>query len=153
MERFRFWQRWLVAVTLFVIAFGLAMAVLVGTPAFAPFHNQIDPVFWSSGWIPESTVRFRTWMLSAWGATVAGWGVSLFFLARYPFRSRDPWAWKAIAWSVLLWFVLDTSVSLMYGVVFNAGFNLLLMILAGVPLLATRKAFARKGDDHSGHPA
>ncbi len=148
MNHFNFWQRWLRVVAWGVTAFGLLMALLVETPLFAAFHAQIDPAFWPEGALtPEAFVAYRGWALSAWGATVAGWGLLLALLVGGPFRSRQPWVWPAIAVSLSLWFVLDTAASLRHGVGFNVGLNVLIFVLAAIPLLATRRAFYRSGLD------
>lgn len=149
MRHFNFWQRWLLVVAWGITAFGLLMALLVETPLFEPFHAQIDPAFWPSGVVPPQAAAYSSWVLSAWGATVAGWGLLLALLVRAPFRSKQPWVWPAIAVSLSLWFVLDTATSLRYGVAFNVGLNVLIFVLAGLPLLATRKAFLPTGEGGS----
>lgn len=150
MDRFRFWQRWLEIVAWLITGFGLLMALFISTPLFQGFHSQIDPAFWPSGAIPQAAERYQSWVLSAWGATVAGWGLLLLFVARVPFRARQPWVWPAIAWSLVLWFALDTAASLRYGVIFNAALNGLILLLAGIPLLATRGAFSQPPPDGLG---
>ena len=146
MNRFAFWHRWLLVVAGGITAFGLLMALLVETPLFEPFHAQIDPVFWPSGAVPPQAAAYSSWVLSAWGATVAGWGLLLTFVVRGPFHARQPWVWPAIAVSLGLWFVLDTLASLRHEVAFNVGLNVAIFILAAIPLLATRKAFVPSGE-------
>jgi hypothetical protein len=46
MSNFRFWQRWMVAVGIAIVVFGILMAVLSGSPLFDLFNRQIDPAFW-----------------------------------------------------------------------------------------------------------
>jgi hypothetical protein len=141
MSKFSFWQRWLFAVGLIVTAFGLVMAFLNGTAVFDLFNDQIDPVFWGAGAIPEAATRFRQWVYGAWGATVAGWGVFIVFIARYPFRARERWAWSCLAVGLLVWYLVDTGISLYFEVYFNAAFNTLLLGLVALPLAGTRKHF------------
>ena len=140
-KSFLFWQRWLVGVGGLVAAFGVFMALLNGTPLFALFNDQIDPVFWDGQAVPAAGLAFRGWVYGAWGATVAGWGVLVAFLALYPFKQRERWAWNALVAALGLWYLLDTGVSLYGGVIFNAVFNTLLLVLAGLPLFFTRRAF------------
>ena len=151
MNHFNFWQRWLLVVAWGITAFGLLMALLVETPLFDLFHAQIDPAFWPEGSLPpEAFVSYRGWALSAWGATVAGWGLMLALVVRGPYRARQPWAWRAIAFSLAIWFVLDTAASLRHGVAFNVGLNVVILIAACAPLLATRKAFEEGGNSAPG---
>jgi len=137
------WQRWLLAVSLIIVAFGIALALLNGTVVFDLFNAQIDPVFWGAAGIPADAARFQQWIYGVLGATVAGWGVFLAFIAYYPFRAREKWAWNCVIVGLLLWYLIDTSISLYFGVVFNAVFNTLLLALAIPPLAFTRKHFAQ----------
>jgi hypothetical protein len=43
---------------------------------------------------------------------------------------------------LLVWFVLDTALSVFYKVYFNAALNTTILILAGLPVVFTRKEFA-----------
>lgn len=117
------------------------MALFSGTPIFDLFNRQIDPAFWNAN-VGAEAREFQKWMYGVWGATIAGWGVFVTFVAHYAFANREKWAWNCLAAGVLLWFVLDTALSLNYHVIFNAGFNIALLVAAGVPLIFARKDFA-----------
>ncbi len=143
MTAFSFWQRWLLVVSLIIIAFGVALALLNGTVVFALFNSQIDPVFWGAAGIPADTARFQQWIYGVLGAMMAGWGVFLAFIAHYPFKMKEKWARNCMAAGLLLWYVLDTGISLYFGVYFNALFNTVLLVLGLVPLLFTWKQFKR----------
>ena len=123
MSKFSFWQRWLFVVGLVIAAFGLVMALLNSTRVFELFNRQIDPVFWVDGAMPEAAARFRQWVYGAWGATVAGWGIFVAFIAHYPFRRREEWSWNCLAAGLLVWYLVDTAISLCFRVYFNAAFN------------------------------
>jgi hypothetical protein len=118
------------------------MALLSGTPLFDLFNRQIDPAFWGANAVESATRQFQQWLYGVWGATIAGWGISMTCIARYPFRKKERWAWNCLVFGLLVWFVLDTSLSVFYKVYFNAAFNTTLLILAGLPLAFTRKEFA-----------
>jgi hypothetical protein len=141
MRQFLFWQRWLLIVSIVIGAFGVLMALSSGTPLFDLFNRQIDPAFWSASPMDEGTTLFQQWVYGVLGATIAGWGISLAFIALYPFRKKEKWAWTCTATGILAWFVLDTALSVFYHVYFNVAFNMALMILAMPPLIATRKDF------------
>jgi hypothetical protein len=89
MERFLFWQRWLFVVSLLITLFGVVMALLNGTGLFDLFNRQIDPVFWGTQDIADEAKNFQRWVYGAWGATIAGWGVMVGFIAYSPFRKRE----------------------------------------------------------------
>ncbi|MGB6067906.1 MAG: hypothetical protein WBG50_24125, partial [Desulfomonilaceae bacterium] len=88
-----------------------------------------------------SAKEFQQWVYGVWGATIAGWGAFMAFIAYYPFAQKERWAWNCIVTGLAIWFVLDTTLSIYHRVYFNAAFNTALLILAGLPLAATRKDF------------
>ncbi len=133
-------RRWLQVLGLLLGAFGTAMALAAGTPAFDTVDRLVDPAFWENG--PDAAAReFQAWAYGVWGATIAGWGIAVAFLAAQAFRRREAWAWHAIAAGTALWFVLDTGLSLAHGVTFNVAFNLAVLLAVAVPLLSTRHSF------------
>ncbi len=143
MGSFTFWQRWLVAVGILLVIAGLGIAFLTGTSLFQRvFDDQINPVYWESKTVDGATQDFQQWVYGVLGATVVGWGVFLAFIAHYPFRQRERWAWTCIAAGVGVWFVIDTYLSLSTGNTFNAfAVNVPLFVLVLVPLWFTRKTF------------
>jgi hypothetical protein len=141
LEKFIFWQRWLLIFSLLLVDLGLYMAFLKGTIYFALFDNLINPVFWASTMAPASVAGFQEWIYGVLGATLAGWGTFLAFMAYYPFKQKEKWAWNCILAGVLVWYLPDTFTSLQFGVYFNAVGNTVLFILLMLPLLFTRKDF------------
>jgi hypothetical protein len=141
MDSFSFWQRWLLAVGILILGFGLLMALAAGTPLFDFFNRQIDPAFWSGAAVESTARQFQHWIYGVWGATIAGWGIFLVSIIHYPFSRKEAWAWECVAVGLVVWFVLDTSLSIYYGVFFNAAFNSLVLVAAAPPLMLTRKKF------------
>jgi len=141
MKRFVFWQRWLLILSGIIIVFGLVMSLLSSTAFFDVLNNQVDPIFWGAQPIPTQALTFRNWVYGVTGATMAGWGVFFVFLVHYPFRRREKWAWNCILMGVLFWYVPDTSISLIHGVIFNALFNTVLLVAIALPLLMTHREF------------
>ncbi len=141
MDRFTFWRRWLLAGTGLLVAFGLAMVFLAGTPAFDPLHHRIDPAFWGDTAPPAAARAFARWAYGAWGATIAGWGVFILAMTAGPFSARERWARNTMAAGLAVWYVLDTGVSLRCGVGFNAALNTALLVMLGLPLACTWRSF------------
>lgn len=139
-SRFIFWQKWLVVASDLVVLFGLFMIFFHRTVLFAPFHDLVNPVFWQTA-VPAPAVAFQGWAYGLMGSVMVGWGTVLFALAQWPFKQRQKWAWNSLLAGLLSWYVLDTAVSLQYGVVFNAILNTVFLGLFLVPLLFTRKEF------------
>jgi hypothetical protein len=87
-KRFLFCQRWLVALGVIIVVFGVALAFLYPTPLFDIFRKQIDPVFWAAGELTGGTLPFQQWIYGVLGATMAGWGVCIAFIAAVPFKRK-----------------------------------------------------------------
>ncbi len=133
------WRRWLVAVGVAVAAFGLAMAALAGTPAFAPIAGIVDQAFWSPAGPDHAAASFQAWALGVWGATLAGWGVTVAWLAFEALRRHERWAWRAMALGAATWFILDTGRSAVHGVWANVAINVVLGAAIACPLVAMRR--------------
>ncbi len=143
MERFTFWQRWLFIVGLIVTAFGILLAFFSGTILFESFNNQTDPVFWGTANIPHETKTYQHWINGVLGGVAAECGMFLSFVACYPFRRKEKWAWNCVLAALFIWFFIDTPISLYFKVYFNVLFNFVLFIAILLPLIFTRKSFAQ----------
>ncbi len=141
MTHFSLWQRWLFAVGIVMSVFGVLLALFNATPLFALFDRQINPVFWGAADIPGGAREFKQWAYGVLGAMLAGWGVFMAFIAHYPFKRREMWAWNCIFAGLLVWFVIDTAISLNFKVYFNAAFNTVLFVMVMLPLAFSRKHF------------
>jgi len=58
------------------------------------------------------------------GAVMSGWVFLMLLIVRGPLRDGIPWARKFLIWSLSLWFVLDTLMSLVLGYPTHALFNI-----------------------------
>jgi uncharacterized BrkB/YihY/UPF0761 family membrane protein len=142
MVDFNFWRRWLMAVSLIIIAFGAVIALLSWSPLFSVFNWLVNGTFWP-GTLPDaSTQSYQLWVYGMLGATMVGWGIFLAYITRFPFAKKEKWSWDCIALGVAAWFAIDTAVSAYVGAYFNVAINLLLLVLVALPLVATKKEFA-----------
>lgn len=138
MDRFVFWQRWLLFVGLYLAVFGAVLALFPHSFLINwAFNDHINPHF---GLSPEG-LRFQAWAYGVLGATMGGWGVMIAFMAHFPFKRKEPWAWYALVTSLSFWFILDQLISGYHGVIFNVAFNTLLYVVLILPLLMTRRDF------------
>ncbi len=144
MAGFQFWQKWLFVVGLIVTAFGAFMAFLNSTAAFDLLNVHYNLVFWGSKSVSGGTKAFQQWIYGAWGGTVVGWGILVAFMAHYPFKAREKWAWTALFTAMLVWFVVDTGISLYFRVYVNAILNAVLFMAIMLPLVFTRRYFVGK---------
>lgn len=144
MDWFRFWRRWLIILGWGLAAFGLALALFNQSAPFnLLFNDRINPVFWPAGALPPEARAFQQWAYGVQGAVLCGWAIFIAFLSMYAFPLHQRWVWWCFVIGLSVWFVIDTAISLCFGVGFNALVNLLLFVALAVPLLLTRRAFIR----------
>ena len=140
MGSFGFWQKWLFSFGLYLIAFGFVLAFFSRSALLDfVFNNQIDPAFWDSAELSENVERFRAWIYGVLGAVITGWGIFVSFIVYYPFNAKEQWAWNCIAAGFVVWFIIDTIISVYYGVGFNVFINIAFFLFVSLPLLFTRK--------------
>ena len=140
---FRFWQRWLSVAGILLVLFGISLAFFNRSPVFDfLINNQVDSVFWGSKQVNPDITHFQGFVYGVLGATMAGWGVAVFYLGAFPFRDRQRWAWNAVALSILLWYLVDSGISILYGVYFNVVLNSAFLFIFALPLLFTRRYFS-----------
>ncbi|RKZ65522.1 MAG: hypothetical protein DRQ44_07965 [Gammaproteobacteria bacterium] len=104
-------------------------------------NQYIDPSFWPDNQISAGTMQYKKWVSGVLGAIVASGGILIAFIAYYPFKLRERWAWNCITVAVMFWFFVDSSCSLYYNVPINAVVNLFTLVLFVLPLFFTRKYF------------
>jgi hypothetical protein len=143
MDTFNFWRKWLFGATIIMVVFGVALALLNGTFIFSWMNDGINPPFWSdSSSITPAIRNYQQFTTGLLGTLMTCWGLTVMFIAQYSFRRQESWAWTGLVFSVGLWFLMDTSISLYYRVYFNALSNLGFLVLLALPLFFTRKHFA-----------
>lgn len=69
------------------------------------------------------------------GAVMAGWVFLMILIVRGPLKDGSLWARKFLIQSLSLWFILDTSMSVVLGYPTHALFNVPFALALGIPLL------------------
>ncbi len=151
-SRFRFWQRWLVVVSGATVLFGLLMALGSGTWLFESYLGHVDEAFWPAGRPAGADALYR-WIFAVLGSSIAGWGVALTWIAHGPFGRRERWAQRCFLLSLGTWVFIDSGFSWHFGVHQEVLFNAAAVLLVGVPLVATRRAFRRRSGEDDDLPA
>ena len=145
MDRFSFWYKWLLVITILITCFGFGISFLNQTPLFDSIVNvRVDSSFWSAESHPKGVPEFQAWIYGVLGATMGGWGISLVFITKNAFQKRETWAWSGLIVALSSWYLVDTAISLYFEVNFNAIFNTLILILVLLPLFSTRRMFFTK---------
>ena len=136
----QFWSRLIQAASAVVLALSavLMLAPSLGEAFFyvVYFQQPTSPVA-----VPAEIQGYLRFANGIIGAIMAGWMMVIIVLARGPFRAGERWAWQAMAWPLLGWYVIDTAFSMMHGVWGNVLLNTGTGLLFGVPLLASRRHF------------
>lgn len=140
------WWRWLLVVSLIGMLFGAVMVLAPGMlkPLSQPSYNSFFATDRYSE-LPVGDVAFQNWLYGVLGATMIGWCLTVAFIAGYPFRAGERWAWQALCTAIIVWYVLDTGTSWLHGVFVNVALNTVLLVAFGVPLVASRRSFTGSG--------
>lgn len=72
------------------------------------------------------------------GAVLAGWSLMMIQIVRGPLRDGSGWAVPILIRSLVVWFVLDTGMSLVLGFPMHALFNVPFAVALGIPLAKLR---------------
>lgn len=127
-----FWLTWLTVILVLVFAYSM---VLVAAGSVA------GSLFTALGFGPPASIdtdEVRDYLrlpFMVLGAVLAGWSLMMLLLVRGPVREGSEWALSALRWSVSVWFVLDTAMSLVLGFPTHALFNLTFALALGLPIV------------------
>lgn len=124
-----FWKNWLkiwsVAVTLFGIILALA--------SFAPTDGLARAVFaLFQNPLPSDMDSLHRFSIGLMGAVTMGWGMTLFvtFQAAHLLdAAHAPRIWRAITLVALIWYAVDSFISVMTGYWLNAVSNTVILAL------------------------
>ncbi len=142
-RKFRFYRGWLMLAAAIFTLQGIVW-VLLGSFDPLGLWDQLmfDSLF--AGKQDAEVVRFRRFILGPFGATLAGYFVMVFCLAKYAFPQRQPWAYYTVVSAVLTWFLVDCCASFYHGAYFNILLvNLPCITILGIPLWGLRRYFGR----------
>jgi hypothetical protein len=131
-----FWRSWL---TIWCAAVGLFGLVLTGAAfestdgvarALMTVMGPVAPVF-------DAPLRFSVALM---GAVTLGWGLTLAITIRaldhVPTAQAAP-LWRALTGAVVIWFVVDSAVSIVTGFALNAASNAAFLLAYLIPVLAS----------------
>jgi hypothetical protein len=147
MNPFKFWTVWLMVAAFTMSAFGVLMFLFVGTPLLGGLTQQIDQAFWSAGPVAAGLLQYQRWVYGVWGATVTGFGVLAALVGGNAIARQERWARDALGVALLVWYLMDTIVSLTFRVWVNAAINTVVFALFALPLAFTWRRF-KEGDTH-----
>jgi hypothetical protein len=140
MNKFKFWHNWLLILASIITGGGLLMVILCQTPIYNDFNKFIFNII---NLQPDFTIQPKlfVWIYSVLGATMAGWGLFIWFVVKNAFRKKEKWSWFALLISSCVWFIPDTTISEICGAYLNVYSNCLLFLALIIPLWFTRYEF------------
>lgn len=137
MKNFKLWYYWLLAVTVVTIVFGLLLAFFNHTSIFDLYHEQIEAVFFKNNVVPQFLTSYKRFVLGVMGIILASWAIQMLFTLLFAFRKKERWSWIALSCNLLIWYCLDSGLSLYLRVLFNVAFNTAVLLLFMIPLAFT----------------
>lgn len=145
-DRFGFWQKWLTWANIMTLIVGLLVA-FAGNSIFFDLHNTCtSEVFFQGNDIEGNVLKFKNWLFGIIGGTIVGFHLLMIMISEYAFKNKEKWAYQALWYGLLSWFIIDSSISVYYGAIHNLVIiNLVALFLIGLPLIMTRKAFHVSG--------
>jgi hypothetical protein len=138
MSRHVLYTRWLIVVCIGVILFSV---MLVFIPQLSqPFFNLLIFQNVANPYAADAN-NYIAFVYVVLGAVMIGWMVSLLALIAIPFQRKEKWAWWAVTASVVIWYGVDTTMSVVLGFVPNAVLNTVFVAGFALPLGLSYKGF------------
>ena len=142
---FNFWQRWLTYANVLTIVVGLLVAFAGNSILFELHNDHTEDIFNGGKEFQDSLLEFKNWLFGIIGATIVGFHILMVMISENSFKKREKWAYNAMWFGLLSWFLIDSAISIYYGALHNVILiNIMALILIGIPLVATRKRFKEK---------
>lgn len=143
-KRFNFWQKWLTYANVMTIVVGLLVA-FAGNSFFFELHNSYTKdVFLNGGEFDVNILELKNLLFGIIGGTIVGFHVLMVMISENSFRKKEIWAWKAMCYGLLSWFIVDSGISIYYGAIYNVILiNIFALIGIGIPLVVTRNEFKK----------
>ncbi len=134
MNSSKFHKLWLVVTAIVVGSFGpvFSLATMCSTDGFARW--TLDLLAWpidGKQVYSEGAMRFLSALT---GGFLFGWGVMILCLRQWVYDVAPEQTRRAVVAGIVAWFVLDSTGSIASGTPSNAGFNVLVLLLAVGPL-------------------
>jgi len=136
----QFHKAWLKVTALIVGSFGpvFFLGTLAGTRE--PARLTLDLLSWPIDGATTYGSPDTVFLSALTGGFLTGWGVLIWCLSSWVYDAAPEGVRRAVLASLLAWFVVDSAGSLASGNPSNAGFNILVLLLAVGPLWRAAKA-------------
>ena len=141
-NKFLFWQKWLTWANVLTLFVGLLVAFAGNSFVFELHNAYTREVFFEGNEITGNMLEFKNWLFGIIGGTIVGFHLLMILISENAFKRKEKWAFQAMWMGLVSWFIIDSSISVYYGALHNLVLiNIVALILIGLPLIMTRKAF------------
>jgi len=134
----RLWWCWLMVAPCAVMILALSMfawpSLSQGVFNWLVFQQIASP-------FGPSSTHYIVFVCGIYGVAILSWMLALLVIIAIPFRKGEVWAWRAIVFSMGMWFVLDTMITLVAGFPGNMVLNVGVFVFFAPPLAATYSHF------------
>lgn len=120
------WLLWYSTVSAILVAWGVVFTVF------------------GLGILPVERKVLLAWESALYGAIMMGWGTTLFLVGRVAIRRDDPALKRALLLGIGVWLVVEAAFSARFGVWFNVGVDVGVLVLFGVPLIAGMRSLGTR---------
>jgi hypothetical protein len=130
-----FWKNWMIVWCWATLGFGVVLAAAVAPGPDLPARLFYDLIEWPlDGNVAfESRTRFTAGVR---GAVRSGWAITIFGMIKAAETSGAP-VWRALTTAMVVWYVIDSALSIFSGFPLNAVSNTVFLVTFLVPVLAT----------------
>jgi len=126
--------RWLKFGSALTIFFGILVAAAATPIAAGPTQFLADLIFFPIDGAQDISSSETRLISAIGGGVMAGWGVLLWMLSTQLFPSNQALAANLIIASIVTWFVIDSTGSIIAGAPLNAVFNVSFLLIFCLPL-------------------
>jgi len=125
---------WLKITAIVVGSFGPIFFLGTMPSTSEPARWTLDFLSWPLNGLPSYAAPEMHFLSAVTGGFLFGWGVMIWCLSGRAYELAPEAVRRAVLAGLLAWFVLDSAGSIASGTAANAGFNVLVLLLAVGPL-------------------
>ncbi len=150
-QSFVFWQKWLVVISCVGILTGFLLPFISGVDFIAAGYNKaLAKAFFGQNALPENVAIYNQWVWGMLGAVITAWSICMLFLALYPFKRQERWAWYCLASSLTITVIVDVGFSVYFDFYTEIVVALMWFISGIIPMITTYKYFFNTSQDRAG---
>ncbi|MHA2366015.1 MAG: hypothetical protein ACXAC7_18800 [Candidatus Hodarchaeales archaeon] len=85
--------------------------------------------------LEEIDKKFILWTLGVCGAIMTGYGMIAVLLSYQLMKDDQKWLWNAISISIITWYLVDSTISIIFGAMFNVLLNTFILVMFIIPII------------------